>query len=59
MEQPSLRNVRNGVEWKSDNCRIEETTSTQIGRRDVGTEWAGPTPTWIKVWEGELRSEES
>ena len=59
VEQPSLRNIRNQVEWKSDNYRIEEITSIQTGRRGADTEWAGPTSTWIKIWEGYLGRQES
>ena len=44
---------------KSDNYRTEETTSIQIGWRGTGVEWAGSTPTWIKIREGYLGSEES
>ena len=29
IEQPSLRTVRNRVEWKSDNYQIQETIFTQ------------------------------
>ena len=32
-EQPSLRTVRIWVQWKSDNYRIRETTSTHTGRK--------------------------
>ena len=39
-----LRNIRNRMEWKSDNYRIEETTSIQTGRRHADAEQAGPTP---------------
>ena len=56
---PSLRNVRNQVEWKADNYRIEETTSIQNGRRGTDMARAGPTPMWTKILEGHLRSEES
>ena len=28
------------------------------GRRGADAEWAGPIPTWIKIWEGYLRSKE-
>ena len=46
-EPPPLGNVR--VEWKSDNYRIEETTSNQTGRWNTDMEWTGLTPTWIKI----------
>ena len=39
-EQPSLRNVRNWAEWKSDSCR--KTPSIQTDRRCRNVEWAGP-----------------
>ena len=32
IEQPSLRTVKNRVEWKSDKYRIQETTSIQTGK---------------------------
>ena len=51
--------MRNKVEWKSNNYRIEETTSSQTGRSGVDEEWSGSTPTWIKIQEEYLRSEES
>ena len=41
IEKLSLRNVRNQVEWKSDNYGIKETTSIQTSRRGGDTEWAG------------------
>ena len=44
IEQPSLRTIRNRVEWKSDNYRIKETTFIQTGRRSADAEWAGTTP---------------
>ena len=40
--QASLRTIRNGVEWKSDNV-IKETTSIQTGKRGRDMEQAGPT----------------
>ena len=43
-EQPSLRTVRNRVEWKSDNYRVKETTSIETGRRGADTEWADLSP---------------
>ena len=60
MEQPSLRNIGNRVEWKSDNYGIEETTSIQTGRRGTGMEQDGLSPKvwWIKIRQGCLRSEE-
>ena len=45
IEQPSLRTIRNRVEWKSDNYRIKETTSIQTGRKGRDMEQAGPTST--------------
>ena len=42
-EQPSLRTVRNQIEWNSDNYGIKETTTIQTGRRGRVAEWAGPT----------------
>ena len=45
IEQPSLRTVRNRVEWKSDNYKIRETTSIQTGRMGRDAEQAGPTLT--------------
>ena len=42
-EPPSLRTVRNRVEWKSDNYGIKEPTSIQTGRRGRDVEWAGPS----------------
>ena len=44
--QPSLRTVRNQVEWKSDIYEIKKTTSTQNGRRRGDMERAGPTSTY-------------
>ena len=43
IEQPSLRTVRNQVEWMSDNYRIKETTSIQAGTKGGDAEWTGPT----------------
>ena len=45
IEKLSLRNVRNQVEWKSDNYGIKETTSIQTSRRGGDMEWPGPTST--------------
>ena len=45
IEQPPLRTIRNRVEWKPDNYRTKETTSTQTGGRGADAEQAGPTPT--------------
>ena len=45
VEQPSLRTVRNQVEWKSDNYGIKETTFIQGGRRGADAEGASPSPT--------------
>ena len=50
-------NVRNRVKWKSHNHRIKETIPIQTGRRGTDSQWAGPTPMWIKIWEGYLGSE--
>ena len=35
MEEPSLRTVRNQVEWKFNNYRIKETTSLQTVKRGI------------------------
>ena len=51
IEQPSLRNIRNRDEWKSDNYGIEENTSILTGRRGTDMERAGLTPMWIKIQE--------
>ena len=58
MEQPSLRNVRNRVEWKSDNYGIKETTSIETGRRG-GMDWSLTYVWWTKIRGGYLRSKES
>ena len=43
--KPSLRTIRNRVEWKSDNYKIKETTSIETGRRGADMDWGGPTST--------------
>ena len=40
VEQPSLRTIKNQVEWKYDNYRIKEITSIETGRRGTDEEWA-------------------
>ena len=45
IEQPSVRNIRNQVEWKSDNYGIKATTSIQTCRKNGDEEWVGTTPT--------------
>ena len=49
----------NQVEWKSANYGIKETTSRQTSGRGADAEWAGPTPTRMKIWEGCVGSEGS
>ena len=50
--QPSFWNVRNRVEWKSDDYGIKETTSIQTGRRGTDTERVDPTPTMVDKSSG-------